>query len=1015
LLRLKHSTEARLTRAQAAPRTVAVWGFAAAGRLVLFFLLLSVLTLSSMAAESKRVLVVQSFGSAAPPFTVHAMAFETELVAKMGQGVDLDEVSLDMARYSDPDMQEALVNYLQKRKTKWQPDLVVPIGSPAGIFVAKYRDRLFAETPILYTSLDQRLLPEGALAKNAAYVGQIFDLHGLIEDMLQVAPGTKNVAVVTGATPLEQYWTEAFRKTIAPLTDRVHVIYFNNLSFDQMLERAATLPPNSYIFMLLLLRDAAGVTHNADEALQKLHAVANAPINSIFDHQMGLGIVGGRLYQSERVGKEAAEMAVRILRGEPASNFSPRLVERLPPRYDWRELHRWKVDEKHLPAGSTILFRLPTAWQEYRGWIIAGIAVFIIETALIAALLANLIKRRRAEHSLTESEARFRRMADAAPVMMWMSGADKLCTFFNKAWLDFTGRQMEEELGNGWSEGVHRDDLDRCLTTYTRAFDARQPFTMQYRLRRRDGQYRYVNDEGVPRYHGKGEFVGYIGACIDVSDVLQKEQELHESEERVSLAAEAAHLGIWELDNTTGTVWMSDRARELFQFDSGANVSYASFQSRLHPDDRARHDAAMKHAIQTQASYEIEYRVLLPKGAQRWIAGRGRCVPDANGKFTRLLGVSADITERKQAQELFRIATEASPNGILLVNGNGDIALVNAHVEELFGYHRDELVGKPVETLVPEGLVANDSPSSGRIFPVPEMRMFDRDGEFIGRRKDGSEFPVEVGLNPVESPEGVLFLASVADLSERKRAEEEARRRREEISRLQRVGLLAEMTASIAHEINQPLSGIIMNAGTALRLMERPNADLQELREILTDVQADAHRAHRVIRNIRETIRKGTAVRQRVAINEVVTGVMHMVQPEAAVHSCALEASLENDLPFIAADPVQIQQVLINLLANAFDAVEKMPSNRRKVEITTERADGEVRVTVRDHGTGITEDARERLFDQFFSTKAQGVGMGLAIVGSIIDAHSGTIRAENIDGEGAQFTFSLPVGDPTAK
>src|SRR5690349_18366023 len=216
-----------------------------------------------MAAEPKRVLIVHSFGSATPPFSVDAMAFETELVAKMGERVDLDEVSLDMARYSDPDMQEALVDYLEKRKAKWQPDLVVPIGSPAGIFVAKYRDRLFAETPVLYTSLDRRLLPEGALAKNAAYVGQIFDVQGLIEDMLQVTPGTKNIAVVAGATPLEQYWTEAFRKAITPFTGRVHVIYFNDLSFDQMLERAASLPPDSFIFMLLLLRDASGVTHNA--------------------------------------------------------------------------------------------------------------------------------------------------------------------------------------------------------------------------------------------------------------------------------------------------------------------------------------------------------------------------------------------------------------------------------------------------------------------------------------------------------------------------------------------------------------------------------------------------------------------------------------------------------------------------------------------------------------------------------------------------------------------------------
>ncbi|MGN6720216.1 MAG: PAS domain S-box protein, partial [Candidatus Binatia bacterium] len=522
-----------------------------------------------------------------------------------------------------------------------------------------------------------------------------------------------------------------------------------------------------------------------------------------------------------------------------------------------------------------------------------SIQLFLIVMAVPFLFLAGVVEERtERETELRESEDRFRILADTAPVLMWMSGPDKLCTFLNKAWLDFTGRTMKQDLGDGWSQGLHPDDVEKSLKTYFTAFDAREGFVMQYRLRHNAGEYRWVTDNGVPRYDAHGNFIGYIGTCVDITDLLEKEKVVHEFEERVALAADAARLGVWELDTTTNELWMSDKAREIFQFDSAEAVSCDAFQNRVHPEDSALHQFVMKQAIETQGGYELEYRAALPDGTVRWIGGRARCGRDENGKLTRLLGVSMDITERKQAQELFRIATEASPSGILLVNGNGDIVLVNAHVEELFGYHRDELVGKPIETLVPEGLVENDPPSSGRIFPVPEMRIFDRDGEFIGRRKDKTEFPVEVALNPVESSEGVLFLASVADLSERKRTEEEARRRREEISRLQRIGLLAEMTASIAHEINQPLSGIIMNAGTALRFMERPNADLQELREILRDVQADAHRAHRVIRNIRETLRKGTAVRQRVAINEVVTGVMHMVQPEAAVHSCELEASL---------------------------------------------------------------------------------------------------------------------------
>ena len=964
--------------------------------LILFWPVLT--TTATGVEEPKHVLVVHSFGTVAPPFTTHSTAFETELVKQMGNHVDLDEVSLDMARYATPDMQEAVVDYLEKRGAKWKPDLVVPIGGPAGMFVAKFRHRLFPNIPILYCSLDRRLLEPDAFDENTTFVGANYEVSGFAEDILQMAPDTKNIAIVIGATPLEQYWAEAFRKGFEPFTGRVNFIWLNDLSFDQMLERVQTLPPHSFIFLILFLRDAVGVTQNADEVLQRLHAVANAPINSIFTSQMGLGIVGGRLYPSTDDGMKAADTAVQILNGASPSSFPPRIVPPSSPQYDWRELRRWKIDDRHLPPGSAILFQTPTVWQQYRWWIISGIALFVVETLLIAALLANLVKRRRVERSLTESEARFRKMADAAPVMIWMSGPDKLCTFFNKAWLDFTGRKMEEELGHRWSEGVHPDDFNKCLATYTCAFDARQPFAMQYRLHRHDGEYRYLNDEGVPRYDEKGKFIGFVGACVDVSDLLQKEQELYKSEERVTLAAEAAHIGVWEWDITTNKIWMSDQARKLFQFEREMEVSSSMLIDRVHPEDRTMREEAIRRAIATRTGYEVEYRAQLPDGSVRWIAGRGRCHEDSHGRCTRLLGVSADVTERKQAEELFRLATEASPSGILLVDQTARIVLVNAHIEVLFGYQRDELIGNKVEMLITEGFAAAPAKAPA-----------------IGRRKNGNEFPIGVSVNSVRTAQGTLFLASVIDISARKRVEEEAQRRRDEISRLERLGLLGEMTASIAHEINQPLSGIIINAGTALRFMMRPNADLEELRDILVDVLADAHRAHRVIRNIRETITKGTAVRQRLAINDVISGVMHMVQPDAAVHSCELHASLAKELPIVEADPEQIQQVLINLLANAFDAVEKMPPSRRSVEVTTGSRGGAVRVSVRDHGTGIPENARERVFEQFFSTKSQGVGMGLAIVRSIIEAHSGTITVEDTDGDGAQFTFTLPATDGNAK
>src|SRR5256885_3368792 len=373
-------------------------------------------------SEPKRVLVVHSFGSVAPPFTTHSIAFETELVEKMGKRVDLDEVSLDMARYADSTLQEALVEYLQKRQAHWQPDLVVPIGSPAGVFVAQYRDRLFPKTPILYTGMDRRPLPPDALEKNAAFIGENFDVPGFVEDILQIAPATKNIAIVIGASAVEQYWAAAFRKEFEPFANRINFIWLNDLSLDQMLEKTRALPPDSYILLILLLRDATGVTHNADEALQRIHAVAAAPINGIFQHQLGLGIVGGRLYQAELEGIESARIAVRILHGEPASSIPPKIVGPLSPRYDWRELVRWRIDEKRLPPGSTIFFRTPSMWQQHRGWIIGSVSVCIAEALLISALVANLLRRRRDERSLTESEQRFQNAADAAPVPMWMAG-----------------------------------------------------------------------------------------------------------------------------------------------------------------------------------------------------------------------------------------------------------------------------------------------------------------------------------------------------------------------------------------------------------------------------------------------------------------------------------------------------------------------------------------------------------------------------------------------------------------
>jgi PAS domain S-box-containing protein len=731
--------------------------------------------------------------------------------------------------------------------------------------------------------MDRRRLPPEAFQSNAAFIGESFDLPAFVDDILQVAPGTTNVAVVIGASQVEQYWKAAFRQEFAPFTNRVNFTWLDNLSFDQMLEHVRKLPPRSFIFLILLLRDASGVTHNADEALKRIHAVANAPVNSIFQHQLGMGIVGGRLYQAELEGEESARIAIRILHGEPASNFPPKIIGPLGPRYDWRELQRWKISEERLPRGSEILFREPTVWERHWAWIMAGISVCVAEALLIFGLLANLRKRRRVERSLLETEARFRIAADQAPVMIWISGVDKLCTYFNKPWLDFTGRTLEQERGKGWTDGVHPDDLQRCLKTYDEAFDARQPFAMEFRLRRNDGEYRWISDTGRPRHDIRGNFAGYIGSCVD-------------------------------------------------------------------------------------------------------------------------------ITERKRADEKFRLAVEASPSVIVMVNQQGQIVLVNSLTERTFGYARAELLGQPFEVLLPERYRVEHPGYQGQFFAAPEARATAESRELFARRKDGCEFPVEIGFNPIQVEEGVFVLAAITDISERRRTELEAQQHRQELAHFSRVSIMGELSASMAHELNQPLTAILANAQAAQRFLAAGKPDLGEFREILKDIAHDTTRARDVIRHVRALVKKGDQDFTELDVGETILEVVAFLHGDIVGRNGWVGLELTPDLPVVHGDPIQLQQVMINLILNAFDAMDGLPFPKRRVTISAkpEPVSG-VRVTVRDCGTGIPSDKLDLIFQPFYSTKPRGMGMGLSVTRSIVESHGGRIWAENHDGGGAVFHVTLPV------
>ena len=773
-------------------------------QLSLGLVLLALMAHSAAGAEPKRVLIVHSFGRATPPFATQSTAFQTTLTKELRDSVEIDEVSLDMASYRQPDLEGPFIEFLRARVSTWQPDLVIPVGAPAGQFVVKHRDHLFPRASIIYTAMDRRTLPADAFQNNATFVGDSFDLSGLFEHIVQLAPDTNHIAVVIGASPLERFWTKALRDAAEPFTERVRFTWFNDLSFEETLRQVATLPPHSFVLFGLLLRDAAGVTHNQDTVLQRLHEVANAPINGVFQNQLGLGIVGGRLYPADAAGTASARIAIRILRGEPISKFTSQAVSAGSPLYDWRELQRWNISEDRLPAGSVIEFRQPTAWQRY-WWPIVGAATVIgLQALLLAGLLMQTGRRNRVEAALRDR-------------------------------LDF------ETLVSGLS------------ATFAKL-------------------------QGGDIIHGVEESLGRVGE----------------------------HLG---LDRAT-IFYSNGRAVEAVHRWRRPGVPLAP---------------SVQHA---DFPWFVE------------LLGRGQIV-----RFSRLPDLPDDAAVDRET--LARLGITSSISFPLIMGGNtiGTLTL--------------SLMGREQEW--PDDLV---------------QRL-----EFLA---------------------GIFSSALL-----RSRTEVELERLRYNLSHVGRVTAMAELSASLTHDLGQPLTAILSNAQAARRMLNRGVADPKDLVEILSDIVADDQRASEVLRRVRAFIKKDKTPRRLVDINAIVQDVVSLLRSDANIRNVSVEVDLHPGLPLVLGDHVQLQQILVNLLMNAFDALGT--ARERRVMVTTHKAGTAIRVAVNDSGSGIPTADLARIFDPFYTTKASGLGMGLSIARSLIEAHGGQLWAENNKDGGATFAFTVPV------
>lgn len=666
------------------------------------------------------------------------------------------------------------------------------------------------------------------------------------------------------------------------------------------------------------------------------------------------------------------------------------------------------------------------------------------------------------EEALRESELHFRTIADSGQALIWISGTDKKCNYFNKPWLDFTGRTIEQELGDGWAEGVHPADLSDCYKAYTNAFDRRERFSMDYRLRSRDGSYRWIQDNGTPRYNIHGEFIGYIGHCLDITDRKIVQDALTKSEERYRLISSVA------TDYTFSTLVMPDGSLNLdwvagaFESISGYSVQeykeHGGWRASVHPDDLHIDDNDLSRLKEKQ-NIESEIRTINKNGDVVWVEVYAHPIwNNENNCLSGIYGAVKNITDRKNTEERltdselrFRELLEKVNLIAIIINNEGIVTFCNEHLLKLTGYGKEELIGKnwfdvmiPNENSEVKELLFNGF-RNGVVPPRFENPILTKAGEKLDI----------IWSNVTQRKPNSLFsgVASIGeDITDQKLAEKEIIKLNEELEKkviertnelekrsnelqdnqtallklvedlnlkseeLQRSTIRLEATNkeleafsySVSHDLRAPLRAISGFVSILLEDYEQTLDD--EGKRICHIIYSNAIKMGQLIDDLLSFSR---LIRSELRHSKIdMDGLVHNVIAEfETVQDLSQKNIIIDELPPIMGDSNLIRQVWVNLLSNALKYSSK--KEKAQIRIGAYKNQNEQVYFIEDNGVGFNMDYVHKLFGVFHrlhsGNEFEGTGVGLAIVQRIINRHYGHVWAEGKVGEGARFYFSLPA------
>ena len=621
--------------------------------------------------------------------------------------------------------------------------------------------------------------------------------------------------------------------------------------------------------------------------------------------------------------------------------------------------------------------------------------------------------RKKADEALLASQRNLNQIINTIPTTAWSTRPDGYCDFLSDRWLDYAGFTSDEAIGWSWSSVIHPEDAPALIDYWQGCLETGTPVDVEARMRRFDGVYRWFLFRANPLRDATGTIVKWYGTNVDIEDRKKADQALRASERNLSLIINTIPMLAW----STRPDGFCDFVNQRWIAFTGISAQQArgwSWEEAIHPEDVKGLVAHWQHALATGQSLDTEARMRRFDGEYRWFLFRGNPLHDESGNLLRWYGTNVDIEDRKRAEGKLRRSE------LLLAEGQrisqtgsfywqvdaGDI-LGSEELYRILGLS----AGSPItldrvaERVHPEDLQLLDDlvaqARAGRVELHYELRLSLADGSFGFLRINASRSQDHDGR--------VDYVGAIQDVTDRRRSEQVLAEVRSELAYMTRVASMGVLTASIAHEVNQPLTGIIANGSACLRMLSADPPNVGGALETVRRTIRDSNRAADVITRLRALFAKRHTATEPVDLNEATREVIALSISELQRNRVTLRTELAESLDLILGDRIQLQQVILNLLVNASTAMSSIDDRPRVLVIKTGRDGGQkVRFSIQDNGVGIAAEHIDRLFDPFYTTKSNGLGIGLSVSRTIVEGHQGRLWGAPNEGAGATFCFSIP-------